>query len=442
MTALLPVPGLTEPVEPEPVRTEETLLPSGLRVIVVRRPTVPIVEVRLRIPFFSAQRSFRAPASLLSNSMLTGTAAYDRAGLAVALGELGADLSVGVDADRLLLASSVLATGLPALLRLYAEVLTEASYPEAEVSGERERLIERITISRSSAGTIAGEALAQRMAPSHPYGQTLPDTDEVAAVDAPELRALHTQRVLPAGATLVLVGDLSPDSALDAVQAALAGWTEPSTGREAVAQTPVPALRQLPLLVLDRPGSVQTAFRFGGVAVPRDDPRYPALQLANLAFGGYFSSRWVENIRERQGYSYSPRSYLDHAALASSFGLAADVATDVTAPAVLETLYELGRICLLPITGSELESVRQYAIGSLALSTSTQAGLASTISALAGCGLDVDWLTSHPRKLLQVTAEQVAGAAAEFLAPSKLVGVAVGDLDKISTPLARILEIE
>lgn len=442
MSALLPVPGLTKPAKPKPVRTVETILPSGLRVIAVRRPTVPMVEVRLRIPFFATQSSFRARASLLSNSMLTGTGTHDRAGLAVALGELGADLSVGVDADRLLLASSVLATGLPALLRLYGEVLTDASYPATEVKGERERLIERITISRSSAGTMAGEALAQRMAQHHPYGQTLPDVEQVETVTAAQLRTIHAQRVLPAGATLVLVGDLSPARTLATVEAALANWVQSPDSRDGVRPKPVPALRQLPMLVVDRPGSVQTAFRYGGVAVARSDSRYPALQLANLAFGGYFSSRWVENIRERQGYSYSPRSYLDHAVLASTFGLAADVATEVTAPAVLETLYELGRISSLPISDIELESVRQYAIGSLALSISTQAGLASTISALTASGLGVDWLISHPTRLLQVTAEEVAAAAAEFLAPRKLVGVAVGDLDKISDRLAGIVEVE
>ena len=82
--------------------------------------------------------------------------------------------------------------------------------------------------------------------------------------------------------------------------------------------------------------------------------------------------------------------------------VSADVATEVTAPAVLETLYELGRMASLPITAAELDSVQQYAIGSLALSTATQAGLASTITGLLAVGLDVEWLASHPARVLQV----------------------------------------
>src|SRR6185312_2055392 len=249
-------------------------------------------EVRLRIPFFSGKPSHPARSGLLANSMLTGTERYDRIGLAVALGELGADLGVAVDADRLLLTSATLASGLPALLRIYAEVLTAASYPAGEVSGERSRMVERVTISRSQAGSMAAEALAGRLAPGHPYGHTLPSVEQIEASTPAQLRALHAAAVRPDGALLVLVGDLSPARAIDSVEAALADWTGKAGGSAAL---PVPAVRPQPMLIADRPGSVQTSLRFGGAALPRDDPRYPALQLANLAFGGYFCSRWVEN---------------------------------------------------------------------------------------------------------------------------------------------------
>ncbi|HJQ00883.1 MAG TPA: pitrilysin family protein [Jatrophihabitans sp.] len=439
MTALLPVPPLAKPVKPKPIRTVERVLPSGLRVVAVRQPSVPMVEVRLRIPFFSTKPSHPARYRLLASAMLTGTEQYDRAGLAIALGELGADLNVSVDADRLVLSSAALPTGLPALLRLYAEVLTGARYPTGEVAGERERLVKRITISRSQAGALAADALASRIAPGHPYGHTLPSVPHIEATTAGQLRTLHAGSVRPAGALLVLVGDLSPARAIDAVEAALAGWTGAAQVSPPV---PVPALRKQPLLIVDRPGSVQTALRLGGPALPRDDSRYPALQLANLAFGGYFCSRWVENIREQKGYSYAPRSVIEHGVLASTFMLAADVATAVTAPAMLETLYELGRIASLPITAAELDSVQQYAIGSLALSTATQAGLASMISNLLGSGLNVEWLSSHPARVLKVGRDEIAEVAAEFLAPRQLVAVAVGDAGAITEPLTNLIEVE
>jgi len=434
----LAVPALTAARRPRKVSTVEQTLDNGLRVIVVRRPSVPMFELRLAVPFFSTRSTHHARSMLLASTMLSGTDRHDRHGLATAAGQLGAEIGLSVDPDRLLLSTSALATGLRPMLDLVAEIVTGASYPAREVAGERDRLVDRTQVSRSSAGVLAGDAFARRLLPGHPYGQALPDEQQIAATTATQLRALHRSLVRPEGAVLVLVGDLSPARAVAAVQAALAGWTGAA---EVSPAKPVPLVGHLPLLVVDRPGSVQTSLRFGGPALPRTDANYPALQLANLAFGGYFSSRWVENIRENKGYSYSPRSLIDHARLASTFELTADVATEVTAPAVLETLYELGRIATRPIDASELESVQQYAIGTLALATSTQAGLATQLSALAGAGLGTEWLAEHPARLLRVTTEEVAAAAHRFLAPQRLVGVAVGDAGQITDPLSSVIDL-
>jgi zinc protease len=114
----------------------------------------------------------------------------------------------------------------------------------------------------------------------------------------------------------------------------------------------------------------------------------------------------------------------------------------VTAPALLETRYELGRIATVPVTEEELDVARQYAIGTLALSTSTQAGLASTLSALSAVGLGLEWIRDHPARLTAVTVEDVAAVASEFLAPARFTSVAVGDAASISAPLAVLGPVE
>ena len=432
------VPDLTAPQRPKKFTTLDHTLDSGLRVLIVRKRGVPLVEVRLRVPFLSGRATHPARATLLSESALTGTAEHDRAGIAAALQTLGGDLNVGVDADRLLVSGNALATNLRGLLAVMAEMLTGATYPADEVVAERERLVERLTIARSRAGVVAGEALAKRMWGEHPYARDLPDADDVARSTAAQVRRLHSEFVRPDGAVLVVVGDVSPARALDQVTAALGEWTGPR------ANSRMPALPDAvtgPVLLVDRPGSVQSSLRMGASALRRDDERYAALQLANLIFGGYFSSRWTENIREDKGYTYGPHSGIDHHSLGSAFQLQADVATEVTAPALLETLYELGRISLLPPTPDEVESVRQYAIGTLALSTATQAGLASTLAALAGVGLGPDWLVEQPRRLAKATQDDVAQAAREFLSPSRFVTVIVGDAEAITGPLSALTSV-
>ncbi|MDP9092512.1 MAG: insulinase family protein [Actinomycetota bacterium] len=430
-----PVPALTAPRKALKLAVLERILDSGLRTLAVRKPGVPLVEVRLRIPFLSARPTHSARGALLADSLLTGAGPYDRAALASAIQGLGADLSVGVDADRLMIGGNVLATNLRPLLALLATVLTEPTFARDEVVGERERLVERLSIARSRPGVVASEALGHRMFGEHPYALDLPQPRDVAATTPAQLRSVHQDLVRPGDAVLVVVGDISPARVLDQVSTALAGWT----GTSKPARVPaLPAPAPGPAVLVDRPGSVQSSIRIGGRAVGRTDHNYPALQLANLIFGGYFSSRWTENIREDKGYTYGPHSHIEHQVLGSSLLLDVEVATDVTAPAMLETRYELGKIASLPVTQAELDAVRQYAIGTLALSTATQAGLASTLAGLSAFGLGLDWVNDHPARLAGVSVEDVSAVAAEFFAPAGLIEVIVGDAATITAPLAAL----
>jgi zinc protease len=430
------IPPLGEP-RPQPVpEVAETTLPTGLRLVVVPRPGVPLVELRLRVPFAAptarAADSHAARSTVLSGAILLGTAHHDQTAIAQLLQGHGAELSVSVDPDRLMFATTLLPSGLQPVLELLAELLTEAAYPAEQVNGERARVAERIAIARSQPGVIARTALAARRYGNHPYAAQLPRTELVEKVKAPALRTLHRERMLPVGSSLVLVGDLDPAAATDAVATAMAGW---STTGEAVEVPPVRLTPPAGLDLLHRAGAVQSNIRLGGPAPSRLDPDLPALRLANMVFGGYFSSRLVGNIRERHGYSYSPRSGVDHLAASSSVLVEADVATEVTGPALLEVWYELGRMALQPVTDAELDAARRYVLGTMALSTATHAGLASTLSALVGAGLPAEWLAEHQRALAEVTVDEVTAAARRYLQPSALTAVVVGDADVVAEPL-------
>ena len=437
------IPPLGEP-RPTPVpEVHESTLPSGLRLVVVPRPGVPLVELRLRVPFAaSAPRqaaTHAARTSVLTSSLLLGTAAHDQLQIAQLLQAQGGELSVSADADRLLFSTTMLPGGLGAVLDVLAELLTAATYPAGPVDAERARVVERIGIARSQPGVIARDALAARRYGTHPYAQQLPDADLVAAVSPAALRRLHRDRVLPAGSTLVLVGDVDPAAATDAVGSALAGWV--AEGR-AVVPPPVPDTAPRPLQLVHRPGAVQSNLRLGGPAPSRTDPQLPAVRLASMVFGGYFSSRLVENIRERRGYTYSPRSGVEHLIAGSSFTVDADVATAVTGPALLETWYELGRMALTPVTEAELESARRYLLGTLALGTATHAGLASTLSALFGAGLSAEWLADHQRALAAVGVDEVAEASRRWLSPAGLTAVVLGDADEAAEQLRALGPVE
>lgn len=426
---LLPAGDLTLP------ESAERTLRNGLTVIAIRRATVPLVEIRLRIPFGAADL---ATSSVLSPTLLSGTATMSNVEIAAALQALGGALGTSMDPDRLLVSGNGLVSGLRELLDILAEVLTGAAYPQQEVLTERERLADRIQLARSQPAHLARVALLRRLYGTHPYAVQTPEPEQVHAIGVEQLRELHSARVRPGGATLVLVGDLDPAAALDTAEAALGGWDGDGSPAEL---PPTPPLQLGPLLLADRADSVQSSLRVALPAVGRTHPDHAALQLANLIYGGYFSSRWVENIRESKGYSYSPHSMVEHSVAGSVLIVSAEVGTDVTGPALVETLYELGRLATVPPTEDELEQARQYALGSIQLAIATQSGVAGLASAYAGFGLRLDHLARHVKALQSATVADVAEAAARYLAPAKAVTLVLGDATKVEPALASILPV-
>ena len=431
-----PLPDLIPDTKLKLPKQAERKLSSGLTVIAIRRPAVPLVEMRLRVPF---GRAPLARATLLSQALFTGTATMSSIDIAAELQAVGGGLSAGLDPDRLLITGNSLASGLGRMLEILAGVLTDATYPVEEVATERDRLVDHIQVAQSQPAHLARTALLERMYGRHPYALQTPEPEQVKGVRPAQLRALHADRVRPDGAVLVLVGDLSPEKAIDEAEKALSGWI--GQGRDGN-MPPTPALEPGPLLLVDRPAAVQSSLRMALPAVARTDPDYAALQLANMVFGGYFSSRWVENIREDKGYTYGPHTSIEHFVAGSALVVAAEVATEVTGPAMLETLYELGRIASLPPGEEELEQARRYALGTLRLGMSTQAGLAGLASIYASFGLRLNYLPEHSAALAAATREQVAEAAARYLAPSGAVMVVLGDAEKVEAPLAALTAVE
>ncbi|RIK09351.1 MAG: insulinase family protein [Acidobacteria bacterium] len=406
-------------------RVAEHQSESGLKIVALRHTSVPRFHIRLKMPGGKAWDSHNGNrARIASSALMTGTKNRSDAELAQELQGLGASLSAGIGLDHLSLSGSGLSANLKDYLAILAEVLTSPAFSRDEVKVVKEQTKQGLSIRRSDPSVIAHDRLVRAIYGSHPYGRTTPSPESVERVRSRDAHEYFKAHARPDHAVLVIVGDFKPAQAIRLIEDAMGGWRGRSRGRRP-ARAPV-SDRGTTLLV-DRPGAVQTNIRIAGPAVPRSSPDYFDLVLANTIFGGYFSSRLVERVREERGYSYSPRSSIEHHRRASVLKVSADVATEVTAAALVEIRYELGRIATAPVSQSELDAARTYIAGTTALSIQTQAGIAGYLSTLYSAGLDASYLRSLNKRLAEVTIESVSEAAGKYLAPPGLTTVMVGD---------------
>ena len=417
----------------------ETVLDNGLRVLAVQNNSVPMAEVRLTVPFAGTDPTHPARAEVLVAALLAGTQRRDRLSVDTDLAAVGAELSASVDPEHLAVDGSVLVEGLPTLLEVLGDVLTGATYPDSEVDGERDRLMERLEVARSQPGVLAREALLRRCLGEHPSVNEVPQVRDVAGVTAEQVRALHRAALVPRGSLLVLVGDVEPAHALEQIRDALAGWVSDA---ETVPLPPWPSIAPAETLLIDRAGAVQSQIRLSAPGVSRLDPEYPAAQLANLVFGGYFSSRLMENVREDKGYTYGVSSALEMSQAGTMLTVGLDTSRETTAAALMETVYELSRVVLVPPTDAEIDAARQYAIGSLAISLATQGGLASTLARLVPRGVPADWVRTHPQRLADTGNDEVRAAAQRMFGPGRFTGIVQCDAAAVGDALRAIGGVE
>ena len=223
--------------------------------------------------------------------------------------------SVSTRQRLLIVAGPVLPTGLRALLDVLADVLDRRRVPDARgragagpagrAAGHR-RAPSRRVIARRGAAAHAGSATTR-------HAGRCPTPDEVAGGDGGAgPGAARDRRWCPRGSILVLVGDLDPARALDTVEvgARPAGPARPSRPRAAAAAAAGAATTGAGWCTGPARCSRSSGSSAAGGA-PATTPDYPALQLANLVYGGYFSSRLVENIREDKGYTYGAHSGIE-----------------------------------------------------------------------------------------------------------------------------------
>jgi zinc protease len=400
-----------------------------------------MVELRLSFPLPAAVISRPAASMVLAETLLAGTEAHSREELAAAIERLGGSFGASHDGDRFVLGGAVLAENLPQLLDLVAEILSAAAFRPAEVRSDRDRIADETLIALSQPEVIAFEALRRRMHAGHPAATGLPAPTTVRRVSAGALRTLSAQVLTPSTGHLVVVGDVQPAKVASLVEDRLGPWTDGAGAASSVELPPLPGVSPAPVQLVDRPGSVQSNLLIGFSAPRRSDEAWPAASLANLIFGGLFTSRLVVNLRERHGYSYSPRSSVGHARAGSTLVVRADVGRDTTAASLVEVRYELAKMAVAGIEDEELESARRYSIGTLTFLTATQAGLTATLSSIASAGVGPGYLTSHPAALARVTKAEVEEAARTLFALPGGATVVVGDAAEVAGALEAVDEV-
>ncbi|HEU4885374.1 MAG TPA: insulinase family protein [Longimicrobium sp.] len=419
----------------------ETTLPNGLRLIVVENHAHPVASVNLLVGSgSSAVPAERVGlAGVFSELLPKGTATRTGAEISGAIERTGGSIGAGSAEDYTTVYASVLAEHLPLAMELVADVALNPSFPQDEVTAARDRALSQLQQWMADPGYLANRRFGERLYGQHPYGRYR-TAETLGALDRDAMVAFHRAHFTPGNAMLVVAGDVDGAQVMEMAQSRFGGWRGGEAPRPAYTGIPAPAPTRI--LLVHRPGAVQSSVRAGRNTIRAADADYPALLVLNKILGGGTDSRLFNILREQKGWTYGAFSDVDRPRDIGRFMAGMEVRSEVTDSAVAEMLTQIRRIVTEPVSAQELEAAKGYLIGSFPIGIQTAEEVASQVALTRLKGLPIEDLLQRRERISAVSVDDVRRVAGRYLHPESLVVTVVGDAGRVLEGLERIAPVD
>ncbi len=425
---------------------DRATLDNGMTVLHCHRPgqQVVAVEVLLDAPLDAEPEGLDGVATIMARAFSEGTESMTAEEFAAELERCGATLDAHADHPGVRLSLEVPASRLTKALGLLAEALRAPAFPESEVGRLVRNRLDEIPHELANPSRRAAMELFKELFPAESrMSRPRQGTEEtVARIDADAVRAYYTAHVRPATATAVVVGDLTGIDLRTTLADTLGAWR--GAQAEARPVPPVVSDDTARVVIVDRPGSVQTQLLIGRTGPDRHDAVWPAQVVGTYCLGGTLTSRLDRVLREEKGYTYGVRAFAQvmrsapDGSGASLLAISGSVATDVTAPALADAWQVLRVLAESGLTDDERDVAVQNLVGVAPLKYETAAAVAATLADQVEQYLPDDYQANMYARLAGTGTVEATAAVVSAFAPERLVVVLVGDASQIEEPVAKL----
>ncbi len=426
-------------------RAEEATLKNGLQVILLPSHKVPTFNMQLVVLSggLSDKPDFRGLSGFTASLLREGTAKRSSKDIAEQVDALGATLTAtsGLSSMITTVTTSGLVENLDQTLDLFADVIRNPTFPQAEVDKYKTRTLAQLQFQRSNPQFLAAEQFQRAIyGTSHPASLNSAPAESIKKLTTKDLADFHAMYYRPNNAILAIVGDVTMKEIMPKLEKAFGDWQKGDVPTVTIPQAP--AQSESRIFLIDRPGSVQTVLQLGTLGIERTSPDYFSVLVADRVLGGGPSGRLFLNLREDKGYTYGAYSQFGGTKFRGTWISSSEVRTDVTEGAMKEFMYELNRMRTDVVPAEELENAKRAIIGGFALSLEQPQTLLQNIITQKLYNLPADYWDTYPQKVSAITAADVQNAAKKYIDMSHLQVVAVGDAAKAREVLSKYGKVE
>ena len=437
---IMPLPTV-EPVFTPPLPTRDRL-PNGMGVTVVEQRGMPIVAFGVLLGSGASEDPSNLPglSGLVGAMLPEGAAGKSSQQIANDFEFIGARLSAESRREYSLLSTETLSKHWPDALEMMGEVLLSPDFPEHELERVRREHLTDLRRSKDEPNAIAERLLAGLVYPAgsgyaHPIGGTEASTQAIVRDD---LLRQFRQAYHSGNAHLLVAGDVDREEVMRRATKVFGEWNGSAPGPLDGSDDEL-AVNPTTIFLVDRPGAPQSVIRAVHSVVPRRHPDYFALLLVNYVFGGQFSARLNQNLRQDKGYSYGYQSSVQWYRGLSMLVAGGSVQSDATKESVYETLKEFNEVHAdRPVTSEELANAKDGLLRAYPASFERPASVLGQLVSIEQFGLPDDYFRTVRPAVEAITLDDVHRAAQTHIRPDNLQILVVGDRASVEAPLSEL----
>jgi hypothetical protein len=305
-----------------------------------------------------------------------------------------------------------------------------------EIDRQRQQMLSGLRVSLEDPEYIANSVFDRLVYGFHPYGLPEIGTPEtLGAITRDDLVAFHERYFVPNNAILAIVGDMTAEEAFNTAKKVFGNWEKRDLPARTFAEPPDPTRR---VIVVNKPGAVQTEVRVGHIGIPRKHPDYMAVNLAIRILGGEGSNRLHQVLRTQRGLTYGAQANMDTLKETGDFEAETNTRSEATGEVLRLIVDEFWRLQRERVHEGELADAKAYLAGSFPLTIETPEAIAMQVVNVLFYGLPVDQLQNFRERVNAVTVDDIQRVARAFLRPDRLSMVLVGDAKAFASQLAGV----
>ena len=402
---------------------------NGARVFFVETHAIPVLDINVEFDAGSRRdpEGKAGLAALTNGSLDKGIAGVDgvtEAQILDAFADAGAIRSNKTSMDRAGYSLRVMSDPAESesAIRMMSRLLAKPSFPEALLMRDKARLVASLKEEMTRPESIAAKAFRKDIYSAHPYGVSS-TPESVGQITREDLVDFHKTHYVANRAVISLVGDIDIERARRIAQEISSGL---SVSDRDLPKLPDVTASARKTDVIAHPAT-QAHILIGMPALRRGDPDFFALTVGNYILGGGgFSSRLMQEVREKRGLSYSVYSHFQPMLQPGPFVIGLQTEKKQADDAIGVVNATLNDFLRKGPDAAELQSARDHLVNSFAMQMDNNLKVLELISMIGYYRLPLDYLDHWTEKVAQVTAADVKDAMNRKLNAGQMATVIVG----------------